>query len=148
MDGKLFTLEEASALLPKLQEDLRQLQQLIEQMELLNLELQKIKVSQERMKTNGTAGNGHQGQDPFFEIESKLEFMQIEAQLLLSNFTRNGVLLKMIKPGLIDFPAVLDGEDILICWKEGEERIGHYHGWHDGFMGRKPLPENNEGNSH
>ncbi len=144
MVGKLFTLEEASELLPKLQEDLRQLQQLIEQVELHNLELQKIKVNQERKQSNGMLGSVNQEQDPFFEIESKLEFMQIEAQLLMGNFTRNGVLLKMIKPGLIDFPAVLDGEDILICWKEGEERISHYHGWHDGFMGRKPFPEDSE----
>ncbi|TFE26348.1 DUF2203 domain-containing protein [Cohnella luojiensis] len=135
MEGKWFTLEEANALLPQLKEDLRQLQLLAEQIEHHNLKLQKIKVNHEQRSI------AHAGQDPFFELESKLDFMQMEANLLINNFARKGVLLKMINPGLIDFPSVLEGEDILICWKEGEERITHYHGWHDGFMGRKQLPD-------
>lgn len=135
MEGKRFTLEEANSLLPQLIEELRQLQLLAEQIEHHNLELQKIKVNLEQRSFAQT------GQDPFFEMESKLDFMQMEADLLIANFTRKGVLLKMINPGLIDFPSVLDGEEILICWKEGEERISHYHGLYDGFMGRKQLPD-------
>ncbi|MNJ78054.1 hypothetical protein D3C77_756970 [compost metagenome] len=67
--------------------------------------------------------------------------MKMETELLIQNFARKGVLLKMIHPGLIDFPAELNGQQVLICWKEGEEQATHYHGWHDGFMGRKPFPE-------
>lgn len=67
--------------------------------------------------------------------------MRMEAEMLIKNFARKGVQLKMISPGLVDFPARLDGEEILLCWREGEETITHYHGWNDGFMGRKWLPE-------
>lgn len=136
MENKTFTLSEANELLPQLKKDLRKLQQLTEQFEQQLLEYQKKK-SQHKKSFPQLAG----GQDPFFELESKLEFMRIEADLLIENFSRKGVLLKMINPGLIDFPSVLDGEDILICWKEGEDHISHYHGWNDGFIGRKPFPE-------
>ncbi len=136
MDGKLFTISEANALLPQLREDLSVLQALVSKVEEQYLELKKIKANHEQ-----SSARKENSRDPYFDLESQLEFMQIEADLLINNFARKGVLLKMINPGLIDFPAVLDGEDILICWKEGEERITHYHGWHDGFIGRKLLPE-------
>ncbi|HET6266223.1 MAG TPA: DUF2203 family protein [Acidobacteriota bacterium] len=41
--------------------------------------------------------------------------------------------------GLVDFPAMLDGEEILLCWKYGEKTIRYYHGLTEGFAGRKPL---------
>ncbi|WP_424767619.1 DUF2203 domain-containing protein [Paenibacillus sp. sgz302251] len=136
MENKRFTRSEANALLPQLKADLRQLQQVMEQFEDLHTEYQ---------MTKATYKQAHKGsmdaQDPFFEMESKLDFMKIETDLLIENFSRKGVLLKMIKPGLLDFPAMLDGEEILICWKEGEDEASHYHGWHDGFIGRKPFPE-------
>ncbi|QYR22384.1 DUF2203 domain-containing protein [Paenibacillus sp. sptzw28] len=136
MTNKTFTVSEANAMLPQLQEDLRKLQALTREFELQYSELRKKKVGKGQPSVSPEVGK-----DPFFEMEGQLEFMRMEADLLINNFERKGVLLKMINPGLIDFPAVLDGEDVLICWKEGEERISHYHGWNDGFAGRKSLPE-------
>ncbi|WP_028608770.1 DUF2203 domain-containing protein [Paenibacillus harenae] len=135
MEHKLFTLSEANALLPQLREDLRRLQDTTAQFERLYVEYQKAR---ENYKHDSAPVNG--SDDPFFELESKLDFMKMETDLLIENFTRKGVLLKMINPGLIDFPAELNGEEILICWKEGEESVSHYHGWQDGFAGRKPFP--------
>lgn len=135
MGNRTFTLSEANELLPELQEDLRQLQQLTATFEDKYVEYQKEKAAYAQASASAQGGK-----DPFFEQESQLEFMKMEADLLIDNFSRKGVLLKMINPGLIDFPAVLDGEDVLICWKEGEEQISHYHGLHDGFIGRKPFP--------
>ncbi|HTL70880.1 MAG TPA: DUF2203 domain-containing protein, partial [Candidatus Eisenbacteria bacterium] len=42
--------------------------------------------------------------------------------------------------GLVDFPARIDGEEVSLCWKSDEARIGFYHGEEDGFAGRKPIP--------
>jgi hypothetical protein len=42
--------------------------------------------------------------------------------------------------GLVDFPARHGEEDVLLCWKLGEDEIGHWHGAEDGFAGRRPLP--------
>ncbi|SDW13084.1 DUF2203 domain-containing protein [Paenibacillus sp. CF384] len=130
MDQIHFTLSEANALLPQLQEDLLKLQLLTQQFEEKFDELQVLKATTDRGSD-----------DPFFEAESQLEFMRMDIELHIGNFDRKGVFLKMINPGLIDFPSILDGEEILICWKQGEDRISHYHGWNDGFMGRKAFPE-------
>jgi len=43
--------------------------------------------------------------------------------------------------GLVDFPCLFEGNEILLCWSSNEETISHYHGLYDGFSGRKPLPE-------
>ena len=43
--------------------------------------------------------------------------------------------------GLVDFPSVIDGEDVLLCWRSDEETIGFYHSVEEGFVGRKPIPQ-------
>ena len=50
-----------------------------------------------------------------------------------------GALVKDLDEGLVDFPATREGEEILLCWRLGEEEIGFWHGLDEGFSGRKPL---------
>ena len=52
-----------------------------------------------------------------------------------------GVELKAPTRGLLDFPAVLDGRDILLCWELGEDAIDHWHETHTGYAGRRPVGE-------
>ncbi|MFC5530221.1 DUF2203 domain-containing protein [Cohnella yongneupensis] len=135
MSHRLFTPSEANALLPQLREQLAKLRDTVNEIEKQQDELQRVK------SAHAVTPYNMLDNDPFFVMESRIDFMRMEAQLLIDNFARSGVLLKMIDPGLLDFPAVIDGEDALICWKEGEESVTHYHGWHDGLAGRKRLPE-------
>ena len=53
---------------------------------------------------------------------------------------RLGVLVKDLDSGLVDFPALHDGEEVLLCWQLGEDEVAHWHGVDEGFAGRKPLP--------
>jgi hypothetical protein len=50
-----------------------------------------------------------------------------------------GVVLKDLDTGLVDFPAVRRGEDVLLCWRVGEAEVGFWHGLDEGFAGRKPV---------
>ena len=70
------------------------------------------------------------------------EAKSLEAQLheLLTWFTGAGLELKGWAPMLIDFPAVLDGHDVLLCWLEGEPELAWYHRLELGFPGRRRLP--------
>ena len=43
--------------------------------------------------------------------------------------------------GLIDFPAVLNGKEVYLCWKTGEESVSHFHGMEETFNCRKKIPK-------
>lgn len=50
-----------------------------------------------------------------------------------------GCLIKDLDTGLVDFPTLYRGQEVLLCWKLGEAEIGWWHGMDDGFAGRKPI---------
>ena len=52
-----------------------------------------------------------------------------------------GCVFKGFEEGLVDFYGQLDGRDMFWCWKQGEERISHWHDLEAGFAGRQPIPE-------
>jgi hypothetical protein len=43
--------------------------------------------------------------------------------------------------GLVDFPSIIDGEDVSLCWRSDEESIKYYHGIDQGYASRKLIPE-------
>jgi hypothetical protein len=58
-----------------------------------------------------------------------------------------GCLVKDLDIGLLDFPAIIDNEEVYLCWKLGEDRIRFYHRQGEGFKGRKPLDPSDSGPS-
>jgi hypothetical protein len=46
---------------------------------------------------------------------------------------------KDLEKGLLDFPCVIEGKTVLLCWQQGEKEIAFWHSVEDGFVGRKPL---------
>ena len=52
-----------------------------------------------------------------------------------------GCVFKGFAEGLVDFHGQIDGRDVFWCWKQGEEKIEHWHEIEAGFAGRQPLPE-------
>ena len=51
-----------------------------------------------------------------------------------------GCELKDYEIGLVDFPAVIDGREVYLCWKLGEETIDYWHDILEGAAGRRALP--------
>ena len=64
-----------------------------------------------------------------------------EARDTIAEIEAIGVQVKDLEQGLLDFPSVMDGKTVLLCWKLGEKEIGYWHSSEDGFDGRKPLDE-------
>lgn len=60
-----------------------------------------------------------------------------------------GAQVKDLDTGLLDFPTLYRGREVLLCWKLGEPGISHWHGLEEGFRGRKPIDrdflDNHEG---
>lgn len=43
--------------------------------------------------------------------------------------------------GLVDFPSVIDGEEVMLCWRSDEPELRYYHSMADGYAGRKRIPQ-------
>jgi hypothetical protein len=63
----------------------------------------------------------------------------LEVRKLLGRFNDSGLVLRDLDRGLVDFPALRDGEEIYLCWQEGEDEVAHWHDADSGFSGRQPL---------
>lgn len=74
------------------------------------------------------------------ELRAAVQAAHAELQEIVARFDDEGVQVKDMDRGLIDFPAEVDGQDALLCWHVGEPRIAFWHSPEDGFAGRKPLP--------
>jgi hypothetical protein len=75
------------------------------------------------------------------ELGGLPEWKAAQARLddLMTTVQRTGAELKGFAPLLVDFPAELDGTDVLLCWLEGDPELGWYHRTDLGFAGRRPL---------
>lgn len=54
-------------------------------------------------------------------------------------FSSAGIIVKNVERGLIDFPAIIDGREVLLCWEDGEDEVAFWHLPDAGFPGRRPL---------
>jgi hypothetical protein len=67
-----------------------------------------------------------------------------EVKCLVEEINAFGCVCKGIEEGLVDFPCMLGGEIVFLCWRFGEESVGHWHKIEDGFAGRKTLLDGEE----
>ncbi len=63
----------------------------------------------------------------------------VELQVGLGALSAREIVLRDLERGLIDFPAVRDGEEVYLCWIDGEPEIGFWHALDAGYAGRQPL---------
>lgn len=50
-----------------------------------------------------------------------------------------GIETKSVTEGLVDFPAIMEGRKVYLCWKLGEPEVAYWHELDAGFRGRQPL---------
>ncbi|MED1949448.1 DUF2203 domain-containing protein [Brevibacillus centrosporus] len=127
MSKKYFTPEEANELLPYVRAELSFMQEA--KRTFYNLYQQREEVKK-LLPVD---------ESELFAVECRLEFMEMEAKMRITRLLEKGVQVKDVDIGLFDFPAMINGEEVLLCWREGESEITHYHGLHEGFQGRKKL---------
>ncbi len=131
--SKTFTLGEAQTLLPVLEALLRKAQAAGVRAGELESEMQQL--TQRIFLSGGMHVNVAQAAKRRAAREKALE----EARDTLTEIDEIGVQVKDLEKGLLDFPCILDGKTVLLCWKLGEKEIGYWHTTEDGFAGRKPL---------
>lgn len=57
----------------------------------------------------------------------------------ISEIEQTGCVVKDLALGLVDFPSIVNEEQVYLCWKLGEERIRYWHRVNEGYTARKPL---------
>lgn len=131
--SKTFTLNEAQTLLPVLEALLRKAQAAGKKATALEEEMQAV--SQKIFLSGGLHVNVIEAARRRAEREKALQ----EARDTLAEIDEIGVQVKDLEQGLLDFPCILEGHTVLLCWKLGEKEIGFWHTTEDGFAGRKPV---------
>ncbi len=79
------------------------------------------------------------------DVENNYEFKQLTISIngYMSELEEIGCSYKdwSFQFGLVDFPSIINGEEVLLCWRSDENEVRYYHGINDGFAGRKPIPQ-------
>ena len=119
-----FTREEANALLPRLKPLLRQLRDARDQLTAEEVH----EVLSDAAAGNGGGEAGRQVGVAFLEVRRLLEALQ-----------ESGIVIRDIGRGLLDFPAVIDGSEVYLCWELGEDEVDYWHELDAGYRGRQPL---------
>ena len=119
-----FSREEANALLPQLTALLSQLQEGKDEL----TDTEAHEALSEAAPTNGGGEQGRQVGVAFLEVRRILETVE-----------RAGIVLRDIDRGLVDFPALMDGREVYLCWELGEDEVGYWHDLEGGYGGREPL---------
>jgi len=132
---KLFTVQEANDLLPTLRLLLAHLQAAYRRAQDRFHELELLKAVGK--KEDGTLIMAYDYRLTKQAFERTVE----RVNHLVEKINATGVRLRHIELGLVDFPARIDGEEVLLCWQYGEDSVQYYHGPDEGFSGRKPIPQ-------
>ena len=122
--SKHYTLEEARALLPDVRKWLAEIEVLQEQLRLLDLRLSSLISS---------------GDDVGGETVNTSIKTQAKLQGALWEFESRSIQVKDLERGLIDFPALRNGKEILLCWEKDEDDIEFWHDLESGYPGRERL---------
>jgi hypothetical protein len=129
---RVFTLEEANAALTELRP-------IVERMVQHRRNLSAAQARQTELVTR-IAGNG--GDMVPSDLHDLAETIQREADAIsdcAEQINQAGAQVKSLEEGLLDFPARRGEEDVLLCWKLGEDEIRFWHGTDEGFSARKRL---------
>jgi hypothetical protein len=121
---KHYTSEEANALLPQIRNWLARLNRLREDLHHFEKRL---------------SGLTAQGNDIGGETVNNWIRALADMQEILSEFQRREIFIKDLERGLLDFPAIVGGREVFLCWEQDEEQVEFWHDLETGFGGRERL---------
>ena len=126
-----FTLDEATALLPRLREILTDMQETKRQIDVIRDDIKAI--------SHTASGNGHVVSEGVNGGKKTARDRIPKLNDLGEAVIELGCEPKGIEEGLVDFRSEREGRTVYLCWKLGEDAITHWHELDTGFANRKPL---------
>jgi hypothetical protein len=131
---RFYAIDEANAALPDVERILASLRD--QRAELIEL------------RDRAVAASPDDDGPPTDEAAEELRLLRLRMQGLIDQMQAGvarlvelDITLRDIATGLIDFPALLSGRPIWLCWRLGEREVGHWHRRDEGYENRRPLAE-------
>ena len=131
--SKYFRLEEAERLLPELERTLRGI---IAAKEAFDGVKGELRAFSERI---AMLGGAQVDRDGLASKRQRCETLAASVNEGIEAIQQRGCIIKDLNTGLLDFPTVFRGQEVLLCWKLGESSIEYWHDLASGFQGRKPI---------
>ncbi len=131
---KFWTLQEARDALPQVRgwlSDARRHRAAIED--------EKAQIDDLKVVYEGIEDESHAAHGEMKVHEQRMRIAQYELRTLTAKCEEEGVLLKDLDTGLVDFYAKRGAETVFLCWKVGETDIRSWHHVDAGFAGRQPI---------
>ncbi len=122
--NKHYTRDEARTLLPRLRRWLEELRAHHREMQLCDKRLEGLM----------SGGNDLGG-----DLVNKWIRTLAAMQSILAEFQQREIQIKDLERGLLDFPAIIGGREVFLCWEEDEDDIEHWHDLDTGYSGREKL---------
>ena len=119
-----YTLEQANAALPWVVERIERLRSARDGFS-----------DEDASEALGDATPGNGGGEPGRVVSEAF----LELRNAASELDAMDVIVRDIDRGLVDFPSLRDGDEVYLCWEEGEDEIAYWHELDTGFGGRKAL---------
>jgi hypothetical protein len=119
-----FTAEQANAALPSVKPLLQRLR-----------DARDLLTDEEAHAVLADAAQGNGGGEPGTQVGEAF----LEMRRLLLALQEAGIVVRDIDRGLIDFPAIIDGREVYLCWELGEDEVAWWHELDAGYRGRQQL---------
>ena len=136
-----FDIDAANAKLPEVRETLLRLRD--QRDEIISLRDRIVAINAPML-----AGAASQPPESNPEIDSETQTLRMRMQGLVDQMQAAalqldgmGIQLRDIATGLVDFPALVAGRPVWLCWRLGEERIDWWHETSEGFDSRRRLED-------
>jgi hypothetical protein len=133
---RLWTVEEANARIPELEELLPRLRAWTIRLGEVHAELKRL---QEFWGKELDAPD-HADHDRKNQLDAEWANLTQRLEESVESLQREAIELKDLDTGLVDFYAYVGGEVVYLCWLRGEPEVAHYHTLAGGFRARRPLP--------
>ncbi len=132
MRHQQFTLEEANALVPWLEETFQRLAP--GRQEHLALQERLAELLRRRSGNGSSSSNEELGR-----VQESVARLARQIEEGVQEVLDRGIIVRDIERGLVDFPSQREGREVFLCWISGEDQIGFWHETDRGFAHRQPL---------
>lgn len=130
---KLFTVQEANAVIPRLTPLLEKLRILRDAVLGLEVEIDALELISDSKKTDSHS--------PLVQKTAQYQQTVADFYAVIDSIHALGCVVKDVDTGLVDFYSLYKGKVVFLCWRLSEPEIGHWHEIGGGFATRQPIEQ-------